>query len=317
MMLSTRQAYGQALVRLAERYDFYVLDADLSKATQTVHFAKQYPKRFIDMGIAESNMMSFAAGLSTCGKPAFASTFAVFAAGRAYDQVRNSIAYANCNVKIGATHGGVLIGADGGSHQCIEDIALMRVIPGMCVLCPADAEETFACVEAALLHPGPVYLRFGRFATPAIYEENDCPFAIGKGTVLRDGTDATIIATGEMVYQAVLAGVELQKLGVSAAVIDMASIKPADEALILKYAAKTGYIVTIEDHNVLGGLGGTVAETLVKRRPVRMDLLGVQDRFGRSGEPPELAKEYGLDCETIVRTVMRRLKEETHDETLI
>lgn len=309
-MVSTRQAYGQALVEYADRYDYFVLDADLSKATQTVHFAKRYPGRFVDMGIAESNMMGFAAGLSTCGTPVFASTFAVFAAGRAFDQVRNSIAYANCNVKIGATHGGVMIGADGGSHQCIEDLALMRAIPGMCVLCPADAKETFACVEAALKHYGPVYLRFGRFETPDLYTENDCAFTIGKGTVLRDGTDTAIIATGEMVYQALLAGQELQNLGVSAAVIDMASIKPIDEELIIKYAEKTGYLVTIEDHNVLGGLGGAVAETLVKRCPVRMDRLGVQDCFGRSGEPLELAEAYGLNCETIVRTVLRQLKGE-------
>ncbi len=308
-MLSTRQAYGQALVQLAERYDYYVLDADLAKATQTVHFSRQYPNRFIDMGIAESNMMCFAAGLSTCGTPAFVSTFAVFAAGRAYDQVRNGIAYGSCNVKIGATHGGVMIGADGGSHQCVEDIALMRAIPGMRVLCPADAQETFACVEAAIRLPGPVYLRFGRFATPAVYGENDCAFAVGKGTVLRDGTDVTIVAAGEMVHQAVLAGQALQKLGVSAAVIDMASIKPLDEALIAQYAARTGYLVTIEDHNVLGGLGGAVAEAVVKRCPVKMDLLGVQDRFGRSGEPAELAKVYGLNCETIVQTVQRGLRE--------
>jgi transketolase len=310
MMISTRQAYGQALVKYADRYNYFVLDADLSKATQTVHFAKQYPDRFLDMGIAESNMMGFAAGLSTCGTPVFASTFAVFAAGRAFDQVRNSIAYANCNVKIGATHGGVMIGPDGGSHQCIEDLALMRAIPGMCVLCPADAKETFACVEAALKHYGPVYLRFGRFETPDLYTENDCAFTIGKGTVLRDGTDAAIIATGEMVYQALLAGQELQKHGISSAVIDMASIKPIDEELIIQYAEKTGYLVTIEDHNVLGGLGGAVAETLVKSCPVKMDRLGVLDCFGRSGEPFELAEVYGLNCETIVRTILRQLKGE-------
>jgi len=308
-MVSTRQAYGQALIEYADRYDYFVLDADLSKATQTVHFAKRYPERFINMGIAESNMMGFAAGLSTCSTPVFASTFAVFAAGRAFDQVRNSIAYANCNVKIGATHGGVMIGPDGGSHQCIEDLALMRAIPGMCVLCPADAKETFACVEAALKHYGPVYLRFGRFETPDLYTD-DCAFTIGKGTVFRDGTDAAIIAAGEMVYQALLAGQELQKRGVSVAVLDMASIKPIDEELIVQYAEKTGYLVTIEDHNVLGGLGGAVAETLAKNCPVKMDRLGVQDCFGRSGEPFELAEAYGLKCDTIVRTVLRQLKGE-------
>ncbi len=311
-MLSTREAYGQALVKLAGQYDFYVLDADLSKATQTIRFAKQYPDRFIDMGIAESNMMSFAAGLSTCGTPVFASTFAMFAAGRAYDQVRNSIVYANCNVKIGATHGGVMIGADGGSHQCVEDIALMRAIPGMCVLCPADEQETYACVEAALRHNGPVYLRFGRYATPPVFAEGACDFNIGKGTLLRDGTDVTIVAVGEMVSVAVEAALELEKRGVSAAVIDMASIKPIDADLLAEYAAKTGYLVSIEDHNVLGGLGGAIAETLVKLRPVKMDLLGVQDRFGRSGEPKELAELYGLNSVKIVETVLQGIKEVTN-----
>ena len=293
-MLSTREAYGLALAALAENYDFYVMDADLSKATQTTHFAKAFPDRFLDLGIAEGNMMAFAAGMSTCGTPVFASTFAAFAAGRAYDQVRNSIAYANCNVKIGATHGGVLIGADGGSHQCIEDIALMRAVPNMTVLCPCDAEETFACVKAALEYQGPVYLRFGRFGTPDVYEKGGVRFAIGKGQVVRDGVDATIVAIGDMVSRSLEAAKLLAAEGVSAAVVDMASVKPIDEALLVHYAQKTGCIVTAEDHTVMGGLGGAVSEVLSRNHPVPMEFIGIQDKFGRSGEPPELAERYGL-----------------------
>jgi transketolase len=311
MMVSTREAYGKALVQLAERYDFYVLDADLAKATQTVHFGREHPERFLDLGIAESNLMSFAAGLSTCGTPVFASTFAAFAAGRAYDQVRNSIAYANCNVKIGATHGGVMIGEDGGSHQCIEDLALMRAIPGMTVICPADAVETRACVEEALRHRGPVYLRFGRFATPTVYAEDACAFKIGKANVLRDGTDVTIAAVGHMVSQAMLAAQTLEEQGVSAAVLDMASVKPIDADLIESYAQKTGFLVTCEDHNVMGGLGGAVAEVAAKRCPVKMALIGVQDAFGRSGSPDALAKVYGLDVHTIVNTINKGLGRNT------
>lgn len=298
-MLSTREAYGLALAALGEKYDFYVLDADLAKATQTIQFAKKYPEKFLDMGIAEGNMMNFAAGMSSCGKPVFASTFAAFAAGRAYDQIRNGIAYPNCNVKIGATHGGVLIGADGGSHQCIEDIALMRAIPNMVVLCPCDAAETNACVEAALNYEGPVYLRFGRLPSPEVYE-GEVSFTIGKGSVIRDGADLTLIAVGDMVARCAEAATKLAEEGISAAVINMASIKPIDAELICQYAEKTGCIVTAEDHNVKGGLGGAVAEVVVANKPVPMEFVGIQDVFGRSGSPAELSEVYGLTVDAVV-----------------
>lgn len=304
-MLSTREAYGLALAEFGAQYDFYVLDADLAKATQTIKFKEKYPERFIDMGIAESNMMNFAAGISSCGVPVFASTFAAFAAGRAYDQVRNGIAYPNCNVKIGATHGGVLIGADGGSHQCIEDISLMRTIPNMTVLCPCDVEETYACVKAALQKDGPVYLRFGRLGTPDVYEKGTLDFEIGKGRVVLDGADVTIIAVGDMVYRSVEAAGLLKKEGIVAAVIDMASVKPIDEKLILTYAKKTGAVVTAEDHNVIGGLGGAVAEVLSRDLPTPMEFVGIQDRFGCSGSPAELEKLYGLDIEAIAEAAKK------------
>lgn len=304
-MLSTREAYGLALAEFGAQYDFYVLDADLAKATQTIKFKEKYPERFIDMGIAESNMMNFAAGISSCGVPVFASTFAAFAAGRAYDQVRNGIAYPNCNVKIGATHGGVLIGADGGSHQCIEDISLMRTIPNMTVLCPCDVEETYACVKAALQKDGPVYLRFGRLGTPDVYEKGTLDFEIGKGRVVLDGADVTIIAVGDMVYRSVEAAGLLKKEGIVAAVIDMASVKPIDEKLILTYAKKTGAVVTAEDHNVIGGLGGAVAEVLSRDLPTPMEFVGIQDRFGCSGSPTELEKLYGLDIEAIAEAARK------------
>lgn len=299
-MNSTREAYGQALVELGEKYSFYVFDADLSKATQTVHFAKKFPERFTNMGIAEGNMMGYAAGYAACGETVFASTFAAFAAGRAYDQIRNSIAYPHLNVKIAATHGGVLIGADGGSHQCIEDIALMRAVPGMVVMCPADTAETKACVEAAIQYDGPVYLRFGRLGTPEVFEHGlACKFAIGKGTVIKDGADVTLIAVGDMVSRAQAASEQLAKEGISAAVIDMASIKPVDEALIMEYAKKTGCIVTAEDHNIMGGLGGAVSEVLVKNDPVPLEMVGLKDQFGRSGTPEDLAEYFSLTADAI------------------
>ena len=307
-MNSTREAYGQAIAELGDRYSFYVFDADLSKATQTVHFAKKFPERFTNMGIAEANMMFYAAGYAACGAAVFASTFAEFAAGRAYDQIRNSIAYPHLNVKIAATHGGVLIGADGGSHQCVEDIALMRAIPGMVVMCPADTTETKMCVEAALQYNGPVYLRFGRLGTPEIFENGlECSFAIGKGTVVKDGSDVTLIAAGDLVSRASAAAEQLSREGISAAVLDMASIKPIDEELIIKYAKKTGRIVTAEDHNVMGGLGGAVSEVLVKNYPVRQEMVGLQDQFGRSGTPEDLAEYYGLTAERIVEAAKKLL----------
>ncbi len=302
-MKSTREAYGEALAELGDLYDFYVMDADLSKATQTVQFAKKFPKRFINMGIAEANMMGYAAGISTCGATVFASTFAAFAAGRAYDQVRNSIAYPDCNVKIGATHAGILIGPDGGSHQCIEDIALMRAIPNMVVLCPCDTLETKQCVKAAIEHKGSVYLRFGRLGTPEVYENQQLTFEIGKGNVVIDGKDAAVIAIGDMVSQAMIAQKVLSEKGTDVAVIDMASIKPIDEELILNYAKKTGRIVTAEDHNVFGGLGSAVSEVLSKNLPTPMRMVGIKDKFGRSGHPEKLAEMYGLTWKDIVKEI--------------
>ncbi len=304
-MLSTREAYGMALAEYGDKYDFFVLDADLAKATQTVVFKNKYPDRFLDMGIAESNMMNFAAGMSTGGTPVFASTFAAFAAGRAYDQVRNGIAYPNCNVKIGATHAGVLIGPDGGSHQCIEDIALMRAIPNMTVLCPCDKEETFACVKAAIEMQGPVYLRFGRLATPEVPQKDAVPFEIGKGRVVCDGKDVTIIAIGDMVSRSVQAAEMLAKENISVAVLDFASIKPMDKEMLLKFAQKTGCIVSAEDHNVFGGLGSAISEVLASELPTPMEFVGVKDVFGRSGAPEELAEHYGLTTENIVSAVKK------------
>lgn len=308
-MLSTREAYGLALEELGERYDFFVLDADLSKATKTDLFAKKFPDRFYDLGISECDMICTAAGMATCGIPVFASTFAVFAAGRAYDQIRNSVAYPQINVKIAATHGGVLIGADGGSHQCIEDIALMRVLPNMTVICPSDAVQTKAAVEAALLHEGPVYLRFNRLGTPYIYdEEKPFNFEIGKGYQIRDGKDVTIIAVGDMVYEALRASDILSEEDISARVIDMASIKPIDKDLIIKSAMETGAIVTAEDHNIMGGLGSAVSEVLVENYPVPLIRVGVMDKFGRSGSKEELAKAYGLTGENISKAAVKAIK---------
>lgn len=306
-MLSTREAYGLALAELGEKYDFYVLDADLSKATQTVVFAKKYPERFFNMGIAEGNMMNFAAGMASCGKPVFASTFAMFAAGRAYDQVRNGIAYSNCNVKIGATHGGVLIGADGGSHQCIEDLALMRAIPNMVVLCPCGVLETKACVKAALEYVGPVYLRFGRFPTPEIFEDGPVDFTIGKGKIVKDGTDVTLAAIGDMVSVCFDAAKLLKSEGIDAAVLDLASIKPIDTDLLVEYAGKTGCFVSAEDHNVLGGLGSAVSEVLAKNTPVPMEFIGIQDQFGQSGSPTELAVWYGLTVQDVLKAAKKAI----------
>ena len=292
------------MAELGAEYDFYVLDADLSKATQTVKFKEKYPERFIDMGIAEANMFGYAAGLSTCGIPVFASTFAVFAAGRAYDQIRNSIAYPKCNVKIGATHAGVLIGADGGSHQCVEDIALMRTVPNMTVLCPSDTVQTKACVKAALQYNGPVYMRFGRLGTPDIYDaDREFEFQIGKGYTVREGTDVTIVAVGDLVSVSLRAAEILKQKGIDARVIDMASIKPIDERLLLDCAAKTGCFVTAEDHNVMGGLGGAVSEVLAKKHPCPVEMVGLQDTFGRSGDPKELAALFGIDSDAVVRAV--------------
>ncbi len=299
--MSTRKAYGMALAELGEKYDFLVLDADLSKATMTKMFQDVYPQRFFNMGIAECDMMSTAAGIASCGKMVFASTFAMFAAGRAYEQIRNSIAYPRLNVKIGGTHGGLLIGEDGGSHQCIEDLSIMRTLPGFVVLAPADAVEARAVVKAAMNYEGPVYMRFGRMDVPVIYDSNTFKFEIGKATVLKEGCDVTIIAVGEMVYEAVKAAAVLEDQGVAARVIDMCSIKPIDEDIIIKAAKETQGIVTVEDHNVVGGLGSAVSEVVTEKYPVKIRKVGVKDTFGRSGKRPDLAAYYGLDVETIVK----------------
>ena len=304
---ATRDAYGEGLVELGEKYpNLVVLDADLAAATKTGTFKKAYPDRFIDTGIAESNMMSIAAGLATTGKLVFASSFAMFAAGRAFEQVRNSIGYPHLNVKIGATHAGISVGEDGATHQCCEDIALMRTIPGMTILNPADAVETRKALRAAAELDGPVYLRFGRLAVPVITEE-DTPFVIGKGQVLREGKDVTIVATGLMVNEALEAAEQLAAEGIDAQVINMATIKPIDKELLVEAARQTGAIVTAEEHNVIGGLGSAVAEVLAEAVPVPVVRVGVEDTFGQSGPAVELLKLYGLSAENIVAKAKKAL----------
>ena len=298
--IATREAYGNALCELAPKYDFVVLDADLAAATKTGIFKKQYPERFFDCGIAEGNMMSVAAGIASTGMTVFASSFAMFASGRAFEQVRNSIGYPHLNVKIGATHGGISVGEDGATHQCNEDFATMRSIPGMVIINPADAVETRAAVEAAILHDGPVYMRFGRYALPVLYGD-DYKFELGKGVLMADGTDVTIVATGFMVSVALNARELLAKDGISARVINIHTIKPIDKDIIIKAAEETGAIVTAEEHTVMGGLGSAVAEVLCEGCPVPMVRVGVEDTFGRSGTVPALMEYYGLTAENIAK----------------
>ena len=290
---ATRESYGAALAELGEKYDFVVLDADLAEATKTCVFKKKFPERFFDCGIAEGNMMSVAAGIATTGKTVFASTFAMFAAGRAFEQIRNSIGYPHLNVKIGATHAGITVGEDGATHQCNEDIALMRTIPGMTIINPADAVEARAAVEAAINMNGPVYMRFGRFACPILNEENYA-FEIGKGVMLADGTDVTLVATGYMVHLALEAREMLAKEGISARVINIHTIKPLDTEIIVKAAKETSAVVTAEEHSIIGGLGSAVAEALAENAPVPMKRVGVEDTYGRSGNVPALLEAYGL-----------------------
>ena len=297
--VATREAYGKALVEFGANENIVVLDADLSKSTKTEGFKKTYPERFVNMGIAEGNMMAVAAGLASCGKTVFASSFAMFAAGRAFEQIRNSIGYPHLNVKIGATHAGISVGEDGATHQCLEDIGIMRTIPGMVILNPADATESRLAVKAAIEHDGPVYLRFGRLAVPTIFGD-DYKFEIGKGVELVQGTDVTIIGTGLLVPAAMEAAEILKEQGISARFINMATIKPIDKDIIIKAAKETGAIVTAEEHNVMGGLGSAVAEVLCESCPVPMLRVGTQDVFGKSGKPNTLLEMYGLDAKTIV-----------------
>ena len=297
---ATRDAYGKALKELgASRDDILVLDADLAKATKTITFKKEFPEKFIDCGIAEGNMMGIAAGLATSGYTVFASSFAMFAAGRAFEQVRNSIAYPKLNVKIGATHAGISVGEDGASHQCCEDIALMRSIPGMVIINPADDIEAIQAVHAAADFDGPVYMRFGRLAVPRVNAE-DYKFEIGKGVELKDGKDVTIVATGLMVAPALEAAEMLKADGIDARVINIHTIKPIDKDILVKAAKETGAIVTAEEHNVIGGLGGAVCEALSEEYPVPVVKLGVEDTFGKSGPAVELLHLYGLDAKNIV-----------------
>ena len=297
---ATRESYGAALAELGEKYDFLVLDADLAAATKTGMFKKKFPDRFFDCGIAEGNMMSVAAGIAATGKSVFASTFAMFAAGRAFEQVRNSIGYPHLNVKIGATHAGITVGEDGATHQCNEDIALMRTIPGMVIISPADADEAYAAVEASLNHYGPVYMRFGRFAVPNLTSEiKNYKFELGKGVVYREGKDVTIVANGYMVHLAVEAAEMLAKDGIDAEVINIHTIKPLDNELIIASAKKTGAVVTAEEHSVIGGLGSAVCDCLAESCPVPVIKVGVNDEFGRSGKVPELLEIYGLTSKNI------------------
>lgn len=302
--IATRESYGNALKELGEEFpNLVVLDADLAAATKTGIFKKAYPERHIDCGIAESNMMGVAAGLSLTGKIPFVSSFAMFAAGRAFEQVRNSIGYPHLNVKIGATHAGITVGEDGATHQCNEDIALMRTIPGMVVMCPADDVEAKAAVRAALEYDGPVYIRFGRAAVPVINDKPDYKFEIGKGSILREGKDVTIVATGICVDSALGAAEKLAADGIDAEVVSICTIKPLDEDIIVKSAKKTGKVVTVEEHSVIGGLGSAVCDCLCEKLPTPVKKIGMQDVFGESGSAGALLEKYGLDAEGVYKSV--------------
>lgn len=299
--MATREAYGKALAEFGEKYDFVVLDADLAEATKTGIFKKSFPNRFFDCGIAEGNMMSVAAGLAATGKTVFASSFAMFAAGRAFEPVRNSICYPHLNVKIGATHAGISVGEDGATHQCLEDISLMRTIPGMVVLNPADATEARAVVEAAIKHDGPVYMRFGRLAVPTIFDKESFKFEIGKSQKLRDGKDVTIISTGLLTSAAIDACELLKNDGIDARLVNMASIKPIDRDAVISAANDTGCILTCEEHNVIGGLGSAVAEVVCETKPVPVVRHGIYDVFGKSGKAVDLLVDFGLTAEVIAQ----------------
>ena len=302
--IATRESYGNALKELAEEFpNLVVLDADLAAATKTGIFKKAYPDRHIDCGIAECNMVGIAAGLASVGKIPFVSSFAMFAAGRAYEQVRNSVGYPHLNVKIGATHAGITVGEDGATHQCNEDLALMRTIPGMVVMCPSDDVEAKAAVRAAIEYEGPVYIRFGRAAVPVINDKPDYRFEIGKGTVVRQGKDITIVATGICVDSALGAAEKLAADGIDAEVVNICTIKPLDEAIIIESAKKTGKVVTVEEHSVIGGLGSAVCDCLSASLPTPVKKLGMQDIFGESGSAAALVAKYGLDAEGVYKSV--------------
>ena len=302
--IATRDSYGNALVELGKEHEnLVVLDADLAAATKTGVFKKVFPERHIDCGIAECNMMGVAAGLATTGKVPFASSFAMFAAGRAFEQIRNSIGYPKLNVKIGATHAGISVGEDGATHQCNEDIALMRTIPGMVVINPSDDVEARAAVKAAYKHEGPVYLRFGRLAVPVINDREDYKFELGKGVVLREGKDITLIATGLPVAETLEAAEKLAADGIDAKVINIHTIKPLDEELIVEAAKETGKVVTIEEHSVIGGLGSAVCDVLSEKAPTKVLKIGINDTYGESGPAVDLVKKYGLDAESIYKKI--------------
>jgi len=292
--IATRESYGNALAELGEKYDFVVLDADLAAATKTGIFKKKFPERHFDCGIAEGNMISVAAGMAAAGLVPFASTFAMFSAGRAFEQIRNSIGYPHLNVKIGATHAGITVGEDGATHQCLEDIATMRTIPGMAIINPADDTEARAAVEFAINYKGPVYMRFGRLAVPVLFDKATYKFEFGKGVNMADGTDVTIVASGLTVHMALEARELLAAEGISARVINIHTIKPLDKEIILDAAAKTGAIVVAEEHNVIGGLGSAVAEAICESKPVPVMRVGIEDTFGRSGKVAPLLEMYGL-----------------------
>ena len=308
--IATRESYGNALVEIgAEHDDLVVLDADLAGATKTEIFKKAYPDRFLDCGIAEANMTGIAAGLATCGKVPFISSFAMFAAGRAYEQVRNSIGYPHLNVKIGATHAGISVGEDGATHQCLEDLALMREIPGMVVINPSDDVEARAAVKAAYEYVGPVYLRFGRLAVSVFNDNPDYKFEIGKGIVLKEGKDVSVFATGLEVSEVIKAEAMLAKDGIDAEIINIHTIKPIDAELVAASASKTGKVVTVEEHSVIGGLGSAVCEVLCEKAPAKVLRIGVNDVFGESGPAPELIVKYELDAESIYKKIKAFVKE--------
>ena len=305
--IATREAYGKMLCELGESGDFVVLDADLAEATKTCYFAKAFPDRFYDCGIAEGNMIGIAAGLAASGRTAIASSFAMFAAGRAFEQIRNSVGYPHLNVKVCATHAGITVGEDGATHQCLEDIALMRTIPGMTVINPADATEAAAAVKVAIETPGPFYIRFGRYAVPVLFNSDEYTFELGKGVLLREGSDVTVVATGMMVAAALEAADTLAAEGISVRVINIHTIKPLDTEILAAAARETGAVVTAEEHNVIGGLGSAVTEALAEACPCPVLRVGVNDQFGRSGKVPPLLEMYGLTAGAIVEKVRAAL----------